>query len=780
VDEFASKVVASDGSQTSSSADAIALLADGRFADALASLRLALSHGDLRPSTILNLAIAEDRTGSRDHARRLMRHVAERLPSWDEPVVRLAESLRAAGDMAAAEETYRKAIDLNPRRTESLVALSGLLLMRNEAEEARDLLLRCCGIVPDNAEAWNTLGLALRMSDEPGLALTAFVRAQGLRPGCPEYVLNGVDVAEEAMEAGAELARLAVACDQSPLNLALQIGRGVLLERMGRRAEAIDVLEAATELAPGELLPLRFLGAALTAACRNAQAEATLRRILALVPDDPAVGNDLAIVLMRLQQNAEARVILRRVLDRHGPQNMAVCNLANATACDGLQEEAVALAQSAIRADPNAVLPRRALCTTLAYFERVTGRSMLAAMRDCSAVLPRSAQPALANDADPDRPLVVGLLSGSFQIHPVGWLTVAGIETLDRDQFHVICLAQSTAQDLIARRFQAACSRWVEVDCMTDVVLVEAARALNIDILIDLGGYGHAGRMPACAHRLAPVQIKWVGMQSHSSGLAEMDWFLTDQWETPDGFEQFYSERLLRLPDGYVCYSPPPYAPDVMTLPALTHGHVTFGCFNNLAKITCRVIETWATILRRIPSARMILKTHQFSDGLTAARIRADFVALDVEGHRIELRGSSAHRAFMGEYNHVDIVLDPFPYSGGLTTCEALWMGVPTITLPGEIFASRHSASHMTNVGLDQWVAGSIQHYIEIAIDRANNLSRLAELRTGLREKMRRSPLCDAPRFGRALGEALRNAWREWCEIQPPSASSSSPHGDES
>ncbi|MEA2743664.1 MAG: protein O-GlcNAc transferase, partial [Acetobacteraceae bacterium] len=291
----------------------------------------------------------------------------------------------------------------------------------------------------------------------------------------------------------------------------------------------------------------------------------------------------------------------------------------------------------------------------------------------------------------------------------------------------------------------------------------ETARARGIDILIDLGGYGDAARMAACANRLAPVQIKWVGMQTHSSGLAEMDWFLTDRWETPDGFEPLYSEKLLRMPDGYVCYSPPSHAPDVVGSPALTNHHVTFGCFNNLAKITPLTIQTWAEILRRVPASRLILKTHQLSDLPTADGLLASFSALGIDRDRIELRGSSGHRAFMGEYGHVDIVLDPFPYSGGLTTCEALWMGVPTITLPGEIFASRHSASHMSNAGLPDWVTGSVAEYIEMAVTRASNVPALATLRASLRESVRRSPLCDAPRFGQNLGAALRRAWQAWC-----------------
>lgn len=756
--------VVSNFTQDACSADGIALLAEGRFQEALAPLRMALALGDALPSTILNLAIAEDRAGSRHHARRLMYRVAARLPAWDEPLVRLAESLRAGGETAAAEEAYRRTLDLNPKRCEALIALSGLLLMRKQAEEARVLLLRCCGIAPDNAEAWNTLGLALRMGGEPNLAMSAFVRAQGLQPNCLDYVLNGVDVTEEAGETDAELARLTVACDQNPLNLAQQIGRGMLLERIGQRASAIEALEAATELAPDQVVPLRLLANILANSSRTRQAEVVLRRLIAMDPYSMHPANALATVLIRMMQHAEARTILLDLLDRHGPQTLLLSNLTVATFSLGLQDEALELANRAIRLDPEAVLPRRALCSALPYHDRATGASVLSAMRECSAVLPRIPQPPLTNASEPDRPLVVGLLSGSFKSHPVGWLTVAGIETLDPGQFSVICLAQATLPtDAMCQRFRAVASEWVETECMTDAALVDAARTRAIDILIDLGGYGDTGRMTACANRLAPVQIKWVGMQSHSSGLAEMDWFLTDRWETPNGFERLYSEKLLRLADGYVCYSPPPYAPDVGPLPAQKNGFVTFGCFNNLAKVTPRVIKSWAEILRRLPTARLILKTHQWSDRPTADSFLADFAAIGIAGDRIELRGSSGHRAFMGQYGDVDIVLDPFPYSGGLTTCEALWMGVPTITLPGEIFASRHSASHLSNAGLGDWVTDSVDQYIEMAIARASDPAALGRLRSTLRDKVRRSPLCDAPRFGRNLGVALREAWRAWC-----------------
>ena len=740
------------------------LLARGDALAARSELRAAVALGDTSDATLLNLALAEGRSGDTDRARQLMRSVAVQRPDWDEPWVRLAESFRAAGDNPAAEHAYRHALELKPRRSEALIALAGLLIVRGDGLESRELLLRCCGTDPNRAEAWGALGLALMLTRDFAIALTAFVEAQRLAPGALEYAMQGVNAAVAAEESAAERARLEVAAEADPLNPVIPTALGMLLERMGERDAAIDALETATALAPDARTPAVLLGGVLARSNRLREAESALQRAGELDPDNPQIQNDRAAILMRLHRHAEAHALLTDHIARHGPQVPNLCNLANASACLGLQQQAVGLARQAIALQPDAVLPRRALCNTLPYQDGVTGAALLAALRECGSRLPRFSTPPFANTRDPDRKLVVGLLSGTLKTHPVGWLTIAGFETLDPNRFDLVCLAQSARTDMIGRRFQAAARAWIDVERLNDEALVATARAHGVDILIDLGGYGDAARMVACANRIAPVQVKWVGMQNHSSGLAEMDWFITDRWETPPGFDSLYSERLLRLPDGYVCYSPPPYAPDIVKLPALSNGFVTFGCFNNLAKITPTVIRAWCAILRQVPDARLILKTHQFSDGPTGARILAAFQHEGIDPARVELRGSSGHRAFMNEYNQIDLVLDPFPYSGGLTTCEALWMGVPTITMPGEIFASRHSVSHLSNAGLADWVVTDVDAYIALAVAKAADRDGLAELRAGLRARVKASPLCDAPRFGRNLGLALRHVWREWCE----------------
>jgi predicted O-linked N-acetylglucosamine transferase (SPINDLY family) len=579
-----------------------------------------------------------------------------------------------------------------------------------------------------------------------------------------QYALHRVDAAfangsQEALQAWLEVAR-----EANPLNHVLATALGVLLERLGRLPEAIDALETATALAPDSPLPAILFSSALARANRLDQAEAALRRALELAPDNDQIRSARATVLYRMQRHAEARAELLGLIERRGERMIDLCNLANITVCLGLQEEAVRLARKAVAIDARGVLPRRILCNTLPYLDRIKGCDLLAALKDCSDRLPRATLAPFTNTREPDRPLVIGLLSGSLRVHPVGWLTIAGFETLAPDSFKIVCLAQNASDDWMARRFRTVARQWHDVDQLDDKALALKARELGIDVLIDLGGYGDMARMPACAYRLAPVQVKWVGAQSHSSGLAEMDWIITDRWETPPELEYVYSEQPLRMPDGYVCYSPPPYAPDVAPLPALSRGHITFGCFNNLAKITPTVIATWIAILRRVPNARLILKTHQFTDSPTIDRLVAQFAVHGVPRERIEFRGSSGHRAFIGQYNDIDIVLDPFPYTGGLTTCEALWMGVPTVTVPGETFSSRHSMSHLSNVGLTDWVALDRSAYIELAAAKAADIDALASLRSRLRAQVRASPLCDAPRYGRNLGDALRFVWREWCK----------------
>jgi predicted O-linked N-acetylglucosamine transferase (SPINDLY family) len=352
-----------------------------------------------------------------------------------------------------------------------------------------------------------------------------------------------------------------------------------------------------------------LLGQALAQALRLREAVPVLRRAIALDPEDPTVQLALAVCLIRMHRPREARALLEAL----PPEVSVLCNLAGTIAACGSQQEAAALARRTVAEHPRSVMARKGLPSVLAYTPGVTGAELTEALVACGATLPRTPRPPIA-DPRPDRRLRIGLLSGSLRTHPVGWLTIGAFEALDRADFTIACFGRYAAGDALTRRFAACAESWTELDGLDETGIAAAIRAAAIDILIDLGGYGDTGHMTVCASRPAPVQMKWVGMQYHTTGLPEIDWFVTDRWETPESLASLYTERLLTMPDGYVCYSPPAYAPPVSPLPMLEHGFPTFGCCNNLSKITPVVIETWARILTARPDARLLLRTQQFSE----------------------------------------------------------------------------------------------------------------------------------------------------------------------
>ena len=354
----------------------------------------------------------------------------------------------------------------------------------------------------------------------------------------------------------------------------------------------------------------------------------------------------------------------------------------------------------------------------------------------------------------------MGFVSPDLGRHPVGYFLVRVLENLDKEHLETICYSDRIVKDDLTHRLQAAATQWRDVIGMSDQQLAEQIRADRIDILFDLAGHTAHNRLLVFARKPALIQVTWAGYVG-TTGLKAMDYLLADRYEVPPGAERHYRERVLRMPEGYVCYDPPIYAPPVATLPALDRGQVTLGCFNNPAKITPQVIEVWAKILRRLPGARLVLKYKGWNDRGVARRFTEMFVAHGIDPGRLELLGYSPHAELLAEYNRIDLALDPFPYNGGLTTCEALWMGVPVVTCPGETFASRHSLSHLSNVGLTETIARELDEYVELAVSLAGDLPRLAALRAGLRERMAASPLCDGKRFATNLASMLHEAWEQ-------------------
>ena len=512
------------------------------------------------------------------------------------------------------------------------------------------------------------------------------------------------------------------------------------------------------ELNPDHAETRTNLGVALKDQGKLDEAVACHRQALQLKPDYAEAHNNLGNALREQGQQEEAVACYRRALELKPDFAGAHNNLGIVFKEQAKLEEAIACYRRALQLKPDYAEAHSNLLFTLQYRTGVTPPALAEAHAEYDR---RHAQPlrgALAspkNVGDRRGRLRLGFVSPDLGRHPVGYFLVRVLENFDKEQVETVCYSDRTVKDDMTSRLQAAASEWCDVFGVSDQRLAEQIRSERIDVLFDLAGHTAHNRLLVFARKPAPIQITWAGYVG-TTGLTAMDYLMADRYEVPPGAERHYQERVLRMPEGYICYDPPAYAPPVAPLPALDRGQVTFACFNNPAKVTFQVIEVWARILRRLPAARLALKYNGWNDRRVSRRFAEMFVAQAIDPGRVEFLGASPHVELLSEYRRIDLALDPFPYSGGLITCEALWMGVPVVTFPGETFAGRHSLSHLSNVGLTETIARDLDQYVELAVSLAGDLPRLAELRAGLRGRMAASPLCDGKRFAANLSTILR------------------------
>jgi predicted O-linked N-acetylglucosamine transferase (SPINDLY family) len=303
---------------------------------------------------------------------------------------------------------------------------------------------------------------------------------------------------------------------------------------------------------------------------------------------------------------------------------------------------------------------------------------------------------------------------------------------------------------------------WKSLVGLSDDRAAHRVREDAIDILVDLSGHTAHNRLRLFARKPAPVQVTWLGYPA-TTGLQAMDYILCDRYVAPANESDHFVEKPWYLPNTYLCLTPPQDEIAVGALPALTKGRVTFGCFNNLTKMNDAVVALWAQVLHAVPGSRLFLKTNQLNDPSLQRATLSRFADRGIAADRLTLEGASSHADYLATYNRVDIALDPFPFTGGTTSVEGLWMGVPVITKRGDRFIAHQGESILHNVGLPDWIAADNEAYVAIAVARAADLSGLATLRAKLRSRLLASPLCDAPLFARNLEAAFRGMWQAYC-----------------
>ena len=481
-------------------------------------------------------------------------------------------------------------------------------------------------------------------------------------------------------------------------------------------------------------------------------------------PDYAEAHNNLGNVLQKQNKLDEAVVNFQQALQLKPDYVEAYGNLGHALFIHGKLDKAVAHFRRALQIQPDCAKAHSNLLFALNRHPDTRPESIFAEHRRWGEVhsCMSSGSPLHENVPDADRHLRIGYVSPDLRRHSAAFFIEPILTHHDRSHFEVICYAEVAAPDVTTARLGALSDGWRSTCGMTDVQVADLVRADEIDILVDLAGHTANNRLLAFARKPAPVQVTY-GYAS-TTGLKTVDYRLTDAWVEAHEHVDLYTEELVYLPHGFLCYAAPQEAPEVEILPAHKANYITFGSFNNLPKVNSQVVALWAQILLATPEARLILKSKPLNDEATRERYFALFEANGISRERVDLIGyAPSLREHLALYNQVDIGLDAFPYSGQTSTCEALWMGVPVVTLAGETYVSRAGVSLLARVGLTELIAHTPQRYVDVAVQLASDRDRLSSIRGSLRSQTADSPLCDGQAFTRALEDAYRTMWRRWC-----------------
>lgn len=672
-----------------------------------------------------------------------------------------AVAVHQSGDFAAAEQMYRELLRSYPAHAPALCNLGVLLVRAGRVDEAAECYNLALAAAPGHPDAHFNLGNLYRRASRPREAAGHYQACLAANPAHAGAAFNlglalsAIGDAAGAAESFAVVARL------EPTNPDGHSRLGDALVRAGRWAEGVTPLQKAVELRPDDPRNLYNLGLALAAGGETADAHELHQRALRIKPDYAEAHNGLGLALEAMGRKDDALFHYQRAVELKPDLGDAWSNLGTSLAEQGRPEEAVGCFRESLARQPFAPAIHSNLLLHLNYSSRITPEQVRDEHVAWAARFagPTPDAPRVPEPHDPDRRLRIGYLSADFRGH-----TVAGfIETLlrhhDRERVEVFAYASVVRPDDTTGRLKPLADHWRPVGGLTDAQAFDLIRGDNLDVLIDLGGHTAGNRLLIMAARPAPVQATLFGYPN-TTGLKAVDYRISDPTSDPPGqTEKLYVESLLRLPEAAWVYAPPADAPPVTVLPAASQRGFTFGCLNNPAKISDACLETWAAVLQATPGSRLVLLAGQSHAG--AKRLHDRFAERGILRERVEFVFRVPKQEYFATYSRFDLSLDPFPYNGGVTTGDSLWMGVPVLTVAGPSYVSRQGVMAMTAVGLPEFAARSPEDLVRLAKEWTGRRDELAEIRAGLRDRLAKSLLADAPRYVRNLEEALRNVWRD-------------------
>jgi protein O-GlcNAc transferase len=686
----------------------------------------------------------------------------------DDTRVRAAQQMLESGNREEALDLLRAILGRNPRHAAANNLVGFIALQKGQPDEAEPWFRIAAEAEPDNSVYRDNIGIARAIKlqwTDTGPLRAALVA----NPRQPEIWRKLAQAEAAARRIDATIAALYEGLSHCPEHPELLHALGNYLHYAGRLAEAATHYHHCIRVAPQlvdaridlSLIYLRLLDAEL--------AESAARGAVECAPQSARAAVNLATVLYQRNRFTEALTHLERGREL-APQEARTYNQLGMTySALGDIDRAIANYRHAARLNPDYHLTRSNLMLTLLYSDKASGDEIYREACAYGKQFLPAGKVTHTNSRDPERQLRIGFVSGDFRRHVVGMFLLPLFANRDRARAEYFCYSLIDAPDPFTQMLASHADHWTDIRAMDDAQLAARVRADAIDILVDLTGHTSDNRLQAFARRPAPVQVTWLGYPG-TTGAPGIDYRFTDEVLDPPGSENQSTEKPVRLRSGYFCYQPTPEWGGLLkvgVLPAARNAHVTFGAFNNLAKITPVCLNTWAEILRNTPGSQLISRAKPFSIPEERERFVRHFTQRGIEASRIKplayLPDPARH---LEVYNDIDIHLDSMPYTGGTTTCDALWMGVPVITLRGDRPSARLGASVLERVGLQEMIAYDAIHYAQLAVNLANDKPRLAALRGGMRARFVGSPLHDGRLFAQEFDGACRAIWREWCARQ--------------
>lgn len=618
---------------------------------------------------------------------------------------------------------------------------------------------------PPLAQRIAELSLSALKGDRPDAAETFCQLGLMLAPGAPvfKHHLGLLALLNDDLDSGLPLVREAVAgYGEDDSEAARDANRDLIAASLmaGHNADALAESFAAERRWPDDPSIARLAGqAAERTGDLGAAAERYRRALDRMGADDPKRAETafaLGTALYGLRRLGEAFAALRAALEADRNHAPSWCNLGNVLADIARPAEALKAYQGALALDPGYRNAHSNMLQALQYLPGQSAASLKTAHVEWAA---------RHFPADPPRPpapprrerLTIGLVSEDLRQHPVGYFSAGWLPHARAAGIDVIVYSSNRADDELTQGMRKAVPMWRDVCGLDDAALIRNIRRDAPDVLIDLGGHTGRNRLGVFAARAAAVQATWAGYVG-TTGLAQIDGLIADRIQVPKLEDAAYVEAVWRMPNDYVCYAPPANAPRPRGQAHRRNGYVAFAAFHNPAKINPDLIAAWAKILHGVPDSRLRLVFRGFEEPLARDYVERTFQAHGIPAHRLDMRGALPHAELLALYDDCDFALDAFPYSGGLTTLEALWMGIPVITHPGATFASRHAASHVTHAGFASEVTTGVADYIRTAIAWANAPAMRDADREVRRARIAASPLMDFPRFARDLAALLSRA----------------------